>query len=178
MIGPYREPTLTPPAPERWRVPVGALVLGALLALSGPFAGWIGGLLVLCGLALVGLPATLVRFARGRRGVARRMLVEGTIVAAGALVAVQFNVGAYARSLRNEARIIAAVDRFHADHGRYPATLGELVPRYLPSTHPAGRAYQIMYWTSGESAVLTTTVVPPFGRRTWDFKLRRAGFLD
>ena len=28
--------------------------------------------------------------------------------------------------------IIAALDRFHEDHGHYPATLGDLVPKYLP----------------------------------------------
>ena len=32
---------------------------------------------------------------------------------------------------RNAALIIAAIDKFYQDHGRYPATLHELIPRYL-----------------------------------------------
>ena len=34
--------------------------------------------------------------------------------------------------------VIAVVERFHADHGRYPESLDELVPAYLPSIPRAG----------------------------------------
>lgn len=34
--------------------------------------------------------------------------------------------------------VISAVERFHAERGRYPETLVELVPRYLPSVPRAG----------------------------------------
>ena len=31
--------------------------------------------------------------------------------------------------------VIAAIDRFHEDHGRYPAKLQDLVPHYLREVH-------------------------------------------
>jgi hypothetical protein len=36
------------------------------------------------------------------------------------------------------APVISAIDRFHSDQGRYPNTLDELVPAYLPSIPRAG----------------------------------------
>lgn len=37
----------------------------------------------------------------------------------------------------NGERIVRACDSFYSDNGRYPKTLNELVPRYLPSIPPA-----------------------------------------
>ena len=42
----------------------------------------------------------------------------------GAKAAVGFHAGE---------RVIVALDRFHGEHGHYPAEAEELVPRYLPS---------------------------------------------
>ncbi len=39
---------------------------------------------------------------------------------------------------RRATPVIAAVNRYHAEQGRYPATLTELVPAYLPSIPDAG----------------------------------------
>src|SRR5438309_1282229 len=36
---------------------------------------------------------------------------------------------------RSAAPIIAAIDRFYKDHGRYPAKLAELLPKYLGHVH-------------------------------------------
>lgn len=178
--GPYRAPTLTAPRGEPRRVPVGGIVACAVAVFTAMLGGSMGGACILTFVAFVGLPALLVQFARGQRTSARWMLVEGAILLAGALWVLRASEGARARALANEARIIPAVDRYRADTGRYPERLDELVPRYLPSTHPAGRtgAYRITYWRYGGSALLVTTVVPPYGRRTWNFKEHRAGFLD
>jgi hypothetical protein len=35
-----------------------------------------------------------------------------------------------------------------------------------------------MYWRSGDDAILSVTVMVPFGRRTWAFKARRARYID
>jgi DMSO/TMAO reductase YedYZ molybdopterin-dependent catalytic subunit len=36
---------------------------------------------------------------------------------------------------RSAGAVITAIDKFHADHGRYPARLQELVPHYLRQVH-------------------------------------------
>lgn len=161
-------------------MPVGGLVVCAGAVFTAMLGGWMGGACILIFVVLVGLPALLVQFARGQRTHARWMVVEGAILLAGAVWVVQTSAGQKERALANEAQIIPAVDRYRADTGRYPETLDELVPRYLPSTRPAGRtgAYRITYSRHRDSALLVTTIVPPFGRRIWDFKEHRAGFLD
>lgn len=178
---PYREPTLRAPAAGAWRPPVGALLVATLVLLSSCCYGNVFAVLALCVVAVI-VPCALVTHATGRSARARRMAVASGFVAAGALLAflVDRQKGA-ALAVRNERLIIPAVDRFRADHGRYPDSLSALVPRYLPSTHPAGvplPLYRIEYWRHADDATLIVTVVAPFGRRTWNFKQRRAGFLD
>lgn len=130
----------------------------------------------------VSVPWVLSTYVAGRRARARQMALTSTLIAVGALLAIlvdrQKGAGL---AVRNERMIIPAVDRFHADHGRYPASLDELVPRYLPSTRPAGSplpGYRSQYWSHGDDATLLVTVMVPFGRRSWAFKEHRAGFLD
>lgn len=180
MVAPYREPTLSPPEPPRF-VPWQAFLVSGLVLFSSTCFGPAFAFLALFGL-VVGAPVTLIVFATGRRALAGRALLAGLIVATGVFGALYLDRhrGA-AMARRNQDLIIPAVYRFHAEQGRYPATLDELVPRYLPSRLPAGPslpAYRIRYWPWNDSAVLTVTVVPPFGRRIWDFKERRYSFLD
>lgn len=130
----------------------------------------------------VGVPWALITYAVGRRTRARQMATSLVLIAAGALLGLLLDrhMGA-GLAVRNEQLIIPAVDRFRADHGRYPDSLNELVPRYLPSTRPAGTPislYRILYWRYGDDAFLSVTVVVPFGRRTWSFNAHRAGYLD
>lgn len=50
--------------------------------------------------------------------------------------------GAAARTgYHHSEHIIAALDRFHGEHGHYPAEEKELVPRYLPSLDVFALAY-------------------------------------
>lgn len=130
----------------------------------------------------VGVLSALATFAVGRRTRARQMATSLVLITTGALLGLLLDryKGA-GLAVRNEKIIIPAVDRFRADHGRYPDSLNELVPRYLPSTRPAGTPmplYRILYWRHGDDASLSVTVAVPFGRRTWSFKAHRAGFLD
>lgn len=179
--GPYREPTLQAPVPVARALPVGAAVLGALVVLSSACVGPAGGVFAACCVLVVGVPLTAIHLARGRRARARKVAIEGAVVLAGALIALVVPQPDPAIALRNEAQIIPAVDAYRAEHGHYPESLDELVPRFLRSTRPAGSAgpmRRIQYWRHDDTATLVVTVVPPFGRRTWDFKTRRAANLD
>lgn len=179
--GPYREATLRPPPPAARRLPLGGLAFAGMLLLSACCYGAVFAVLALA-LVAVGLCWAMVDHARGRRSSARQMATTLAIVAAGALAAMLFDRQKGAGlAVRNERLIIPAVDRFRADHGRYPGSLEELVPRYLPSTRPAGTPlpmYRIQYSRHGDDALLVVTVMPPFGRRTWGFKSRSAVYLD
>ena len=80
-------------------------------------------------------------------------------------------------------QVIAACERFHADRGRYPMTLDELVPRYFESVpiakHCLGRARHFSYFNfnSGGSPSFYWQVFG-FYRKTYNFEFRRWGHLD
>ena len=80
----------------------------------------------------------------------------------------------------NSRRIIAACERFQAANGTFPRTLDELVPDQLPSVPRAKYclAYgEFLYFNHGRP-MLGWYVVPPFGRRTYDFETRRWSYID
>ncbi len=80
----------------------------------------------------------------------------------------------------NSRRIIAACERFQAANGAFPRTLDEVVPDQLPSVPRAKYclAYgEFLYFNYG-SPMLGWYVVPPFGRRTYDFETRRWSYVD
>lgn len=77
--------------------------------------------------------------------------------------------------------VIAAVKAYRADAGRYPAALGELVPRYLPAVPRAKYTlafHEFGYRSSGSDAWLHYVALPPFGRPTYAFSSGRWGYLD
>jgi hypothetical protein len=81
----------------------------------------------------------------------------------------------------NAQRIIAACEQFHATEGEFPQTLGDLVPQYLPSVPRAKYCLtygSFLYLTRGGEPLLVWCVVPPYGRRNYDFKTRRWNYLD
>jgi len=84
--------------------------------------------------------------------------------------------------------VIAAVERFRQEHGRFPEDLDELVPTYLPAI-PRAKPFTLghfgEFWYMGAPAdhpelepFLTYTDVPPFGRVDYGFRSRRFGRLD
>jgi MFS family permease len=83
---------------------------------------------------------------------------------------------------RNAKRIIKACDDFHAANHRYPRTLDELVPRYLNCVPRAKYCLtwgEFRYWNLGnDEPFMDWCVVPPFGRKIYNFKERRWGYLD
>ena len=90
--------------------------------------------------------------------------------------AVQYRIGK-----ANAPRIIAACEEFHAASGKFPKTLDELVPRYMPSIPRAKYcvAYgEFSYWNNEGRPILVWCVIPPFGRKIYDFEERRWGYID
>ncbi len=80
----------------------------------------------------------------------------------------------------NAARIIAACEEFHAAKRRFPKTVNELVPGYMPSVPRAKYCLawgEFVYFNYGKP-MLVWCVVPPFGRRIYDFEARRWSYID
>jgi hypothetical protein len=81
----------------------------------------------------------------------------------------------------NAERIIAACEKFHAGNGRFPDTLDELVPEYMPFIP---RAKYCLEWNKYQyiniegNPILLWVDIPPFGRPTYNFQNRRWGYLD
>lgn len=87
------------------------------------------------------------------------------------------------RARKNAEQIIAACKAFHAQHGRFPQTLEELVPAFLPAVPPAkyggphfGFTYDV--GPDGQRHVLGWTEVIPFGRPYYVLEEDRWGYLD
>lgn len=91
--------------------------------------------------------------------------------------AVQFRIAE-----RNASLIVAACEKFHAASGRFPRSLDELVPRYMPSVP---RAKYCLNWgefhylnNAGEWHALVWCVVPPFGQKIYVFEKRQWNYID
>lgn len=80
----------------------------------------------------------------------------------------------------NAARIIKAVDAFHGAHGRYPKTLDELVPKYLPSVPPAKYCMSGAFRYFNEPGSYCMLVWSKFGfyRKIYHFDEKRWGAVD
>jgi hypothetical protein len=80
----------------------------------------------------------------------------------------------------NASQVIAACEEFNAANGRFPKTLDELVPRYMPFIPRA--KYCLVYgefrYMNNEHPMLVWHVVPPYGRNIYDFEKRRWHYLD
>jgi hypothetical protein len=76
--------------------------------------------------------------------------------------------------------IIYACEKFHAAKGEYPKSLNELVPQYLPHIPRAKYCLawcDFMYFNNGHP-ILVWYIVPPYGRKTYNFDDRRWNYLD
>ena len=78
-------------------------------------------------------------------------------------------------------KVIAACEGFHAANGRFPKSLDELVPRYIPSVPRAKYclAYgEFDYYFNQGKPMLVWCVVPPYNRRIYDFETRRWSYIE
>jgi hypothetical protein len=80
----------------------------------------------------------------------------------------------------NATRIVAACEEFHTNNGRFPNTIYELVPQYLPCIPPAKYCldYGDFVYINYGKPMLIWYVVPPFGRNTYDFETRHWNYID
>jgi len=77
--------------------------------------------------------------------------------------------------------VVAAANAFHTAQSRYPHTLEELVPRYLPDVPRAKYTWisgRFRYVYDDGGGQLSYMAVPPFGRRIYNFKTQRWSYLD
>lgn len=85
------------------------------------------------------------------------------------------------RAEENAQRVVAACEEFHADHGRFPKSLDELVPEYMPSVPTAKNSMgwsDFIYISGPENTLLGWYVVPPYLRKTYDFETRQWRYID
>ena len=87
------------------------------------------------------------------------------------------------RARKNADVLIAACRAFQAKHGRFPTTLEELVPDFLPALPRAkydGPHFGFTYEPNADSTrhVLGWTEVVPFGRPYYVLEEDRWGYLD
>jgi hypothetical protein len=81
----------------------------------------------------------------------------------------------------NAPRVVTACEEFHAANGKYPETLEELVPQYMPSVPRAKYSLgfgEFVYWNFNDSPMLIWYVVPPYSRAFYNFKEGRWRYLD
>jgi hypothetical protein len=77
--------------------------------------------------------------------------------------------------------LIVAVERFQAQHGRYPERLEEMVPELvaeIPRAKYVVIADRFRYFKSGSRHSLMYVEMPPFGRRIYTFEDRKWTTLD
>lgn len=86
------------------------------------------------------------------------------------------------RAEENAQQVVAACEQFDADHGRFPKSLDELVPEYMPSVptvkYASGHWGRFIYISGPENALLGWYVVPPYLRKTYDFENRQWRYID
>jgi len=83
---------------------------------------------------------------------------------------------------KNAARVVAACEEYHATNGRFPKSLDELVPQYMPSVPRAkyclGPWCQFHYFYNQGHPMLVWYVVPPYYRKIYDFDTRRWNYIE
>ena len=80
-------------------------------------------------------------------------------------------------------RVVAALERYRAQHGDYPADLGALVPEQLPSVPRAKYTltfgtFSYHYDPARKTGYLGYTTLPPFGRQMYSLADHGWGSLD
>ncbi len=88
-----------------------------------------------CGMVLVVVFAILAIAQKQRRSQWFRVSVIYGLMFLATMAVLQSNIRL---AQRRADPVISAVNRYHSEQGHYPKTLGELVPRYLPSVPRAG----------------------------------------
>lgn len=159
-----------------------AVLLALLLfAVDGLVLGQ-GGItaFALMGVVLFSLPLTLLAW-KNRPLLAFRAKKTGVYLLAIAAV-FGWVFGNRALADQRGRALVAAVEAYAAKHQRFPDTLQQLVPEFIPSIPLAKYALILNYFEyrkmPGNTHWLTWTVIPPFGRQNYVFEERRWSYLD
>jgi hypothetical protein len=159
---------------------VKAIIKAALLILIDAFLLNQGFISALVGfwLIVIGLPLAL---RRKNAPVRRQKLRDLGIYALAVVLVFVLNAlnNRLAESRAND--LIVAVNAFHAKHQRYPQTLEELTPEFLAAVPVAKYTLggnRFIYRASEGDAWFFYTDFPPFGRRTYNFKSGKRGYID
>lgn len=78
-------------------------------------------------------------------------------------------------------KLIAAIEQYHAKHGRYPKRLEEVAPVFIPEIPVAKYvliADKFSYFVSDSRHSLMYVFAPPFGRHIYTFEERKWTTLD
>lgn len=103
-----------------------------------------------------------------------RLLIYTLVVSAGWIMGHQ----EVETERHNFDRVIVAVDRFRAIEKRYPDTLDQLVPAYLPSV-PSGRIGKFLYHADPGNADAHLSHMPePFIHESYDFTSKKRRTWD
>ena len=79
----------------------------------------------------------------------------------------------------NAKRVITAVQDYRTEHGKYPETLGDLVPKYFDKVPIASvRLSGNFIYKSGNKHQLILIKVPPFLKRVYDFDTNQWQTID
>jgi hypothetical protein len=77
--------------------------------------------------------------------------------------------------------VINAINSYYADTGMYPDNLTQLIPNYLDSIPNCAYRmidYKYRYYVDPDNADLMWTVMPPWGRRNYNFQNAEWTYLD
>jgi hypothetical protein len=99
-------------------------------------------------------------------------LYLATILATFAFCIISNDVG-----LKRSSRLIAAVEKYHADNGHYPASLQDLVPKYVKTVPPINLSLNSPDFSYSTSKTVGATLGHNYGWERWciyyDFKTKK-----
>lgn len=149
-----------------------------ILAWDVGLSGWFGASLIFCPIwFLVSLLKNTYQRPGWGLGLIRIAIPVVTLGIAWTNNSVQLRI-----ANANAMQVVAACEEYHADHGKFPKSLNELVPQYMRSVPRAkycvGPWCGFMYYFNQGNAMLVWYVVPPHYRRIYDFNTREWSTLD
>jgi len=158
----------------KWIRPIGLSLLLIFLDVLGVFAFLVGVFLI-----LVYLPRSLLakKYTACRK---ERLTRFAVYLAAVGVVLSLMPINKRVSQERAE-RIIAAVENYKAANGKYPDRLDQLVPQFMAEIPAKARitfgdiGFRYYAGSDPESHTLLYVVMPPFGRRTYNFETKTWG---
>ncbi len=171
------DPEIRTRVPHWWRT---AVALSGLFLFDLVVLGQ-GGIAIIVATVGVGMLVVggLWAAIRAHRALARsRMTRAGMYVILGvaAVGTLRFHE---ATARKGAQQIISACQAYKQQTGKLPDRLEDLVPEFLPKV-PLAR-YTLLYndfWYFSQSGLLTYVVLPPFGRRVYNFNSAQWKYLD